>query len=94
MASDAEARLVLLEQHVHRAIELIDRLRADNTRLTAERTTLAERVAALEGDLAGLRQKEQALARLEGDHRRLLDERQALLGHVEGMLKELARIEG
>jgi FtsZ-binding cell division protein ZapB len=77
--SDVVERLLLLEQHVQRAIELIDRLRAENGRLTKE--------------LDALRQRDQALDRLEADYRRLQEERQALLGHVEGMLKELARID-
>jgi hypothetical protein len=77
--TDAAERMILLEQHVQRAIELIDRLRAENARLTKE--------------LDGLRQSGEAIGRLEADNRRLQDERQVLLGHVEGMLKELARIE-
>jgi FtsZ-binding cell division protein ZapB len=77
--TDVAERLLLLEQHVQRAIELIERLRAENARLTKE--------------LDGLREREQAVGRLEADNRRLQEERQALLGHVEGMLKELARID-
>lgn len=92
--ADAAERLALLEQHVQRAIELIETLRADNTRLGEERAALAQRVEALTKEVAALRQREEALVRLEADHRRLLLERQQLLGQVEGMLKELARIEG
>jgi FtsZ-binding cell division protein ZapB len=77
--TEAAERLLLLEQHVQRAIELIERLRAENARLTKE--------------LDGLRHHEQTVARLQSDNRRLQEERQALLGHVEGMLKELARID-
>jgi FtsZ-binding cell division protein ZapB len=77
--TDAAERLLLLEQHVQRAVELIERLRAENARLTKE--------------LDASRQREEAVGRLEADNRRLQEERQALLGHVEGMLKELARIE-
>jgi FtsZ-binding cell division protein ZapB len=77
--TDVAERLLLLEQHVQRAIEQIERLRAENARLTKE--------------VNGLRQREEAMGRLEADHRRLQEERQTLLGHVEGMLKELARIE-
>ncbi len=91
--ADAEQRLLLLEQHVQRAIELIERLRAENARLTAERAELIERLEALSKEAATLRQREQAFARLEAGHRQLVGERQVLLGHVEGMLKELARIE-
>lgn len=91
--ADAEQRLLLLEQHVQRTIELIERLRAENARLTAERAELIERLEALSKEVATLRQREQAFARLEAGHRQLVGERQVLLGHVEGMLKELARIE-
>jgi hypothetical protein len=35
-----------------------------------------------------------AIPRLEAEQRRLLDERRQLLGQVESILKELARIEG
>lgn len=88
MAESAEAgeRLLLLEQHVQRAIELIERLRAENAALN-------KRIETLTAEAATLRQREQAVARLEADLRRLQDERQTLLGQVEGMLKELARIE-
>jgi FtsZ-binding cell division protein ZapB len=77
----------LLEQRVQRAIELIERLRADNAGLT-------ERIETLTAEAAALRQREQAAARAEAEVRRLQDERQTLLGQVEGMLKELARIDG
>jgi hypothetical protein len=50
-------------------------------------------VEGLEREVEVLRQREQALGRLEAEQRRLLEERQALLGHVEGMLKDLARID-
>ena len=92
--AEATERLALLEQHVQRAVELIATLRADNARLVEERAALAERVEASTVDLAALRQREQALARLEVEHRRLLEERQRLLGQIEGVLKELSRIEG
>lgn len=92
--TDAAERLALLEQHVQRAIELIETLRADRTRLAEEGAALTTRVEALTREVATLRQREEALSRLEGEHRRLLQERQQLLGQVEGILKELARIEG
>jgi FtsZ-binding cell division protein ZapB len=91
--AEAAERLSVLEQHVQRAIELIERLRGENARLTAERAELAARVEALERDAGPLRQREQAYGRLEAEQRRLLEERQALLGHVEGMLKDLSRID-
>lgn len=92
--AEASERLLVLEQHVQRAIELIGTLRAENERLTRERAGLVERLDALTAEVGALRQREQAFGRLETDHRRLLDERRQLLGQVEGILKELARIEG
>jgi len=91
---DAQARLALLEQHVQRAIELIGSLRAENTRLSSERRTLDARVTELTAEAEGLRIRLEAIGRLEAEQRRLLEERRQLLGQVEGILKELARIEG
>jgi FtsZ-binding cell division protein ZapB len=85
-AADAGERLVLLEQQVQRAVELIERLRAENARLKAER-------AELDREVAGARARGDAVARLEAEHRRLLEERQVLLGHVEGMLKDLSKLD-
>ena len=87
MTDDVTERLTVLEQHVRQAIELIGTLRAENARLAA-------RVALLEREAATLRQREEGLAPLKAEHRRLVAERRELLGQVEGVLKELARIEG
>ena len=94
MSEDAQARLALLEQHVQRAIELIATLRAENARLAAERRTLDTRVADLTTEAEGLRSRLEVIGRLEAEQRRLLEERRQLLGQVEGILKDLARIEG
>jgi|RhiMetdeSRZDD1v2_1073273.scaffolds.fasta_scaffold53690_6 hypothetical protein len=59
--TDVVERVVLLEQHVQRAIELIERLRAENARLVEERTGLAERVARLETEQRRLQVERQAL---------------------------------
>jgi hypothetical protein len=91
--ADAMDRVLVLERQVQRAIELIERLRADNHRLAEERTALATRVEALAAEVARLRQHQETVERLEGDHRRLLGERRELLDQVEAMLKELSRIE-
>ncbi len=91
--SDLGERLLLLEQHVQRALELIERLRAENARLVAERAGLVERIETLTKEADVARQREPVLARLEADVHRLQEERQTLLSHVEGMLKELARID-
>jgi FtsZ-binding cell division protein ZapB len=94
MTEDAQARLTLLEQHVQRAIELIGTLRAENTRLVTERRSLDARVADLTAEAEGLRTRLEVIGRLEAEQRRLLEERRQLLGQVEGILKDLARIEG
>jgi len=91
---DVQARLGLLEQHVQRAIELIGTLRAENARLTTERRSLETRIAELTAEAEGLRVRLGAIARLESEQRRLLEERRQLLGQVESILKDLARIEG
>lgn len=91
---EAAERLSRLEQYVQRAIELIECFRAENGRLRQERVSLTERVDVLTKEVAGLRQREQSVLRLEVEHRRLVEERGVLLGQVEGVLKELARLEG
>jgi len=73
---------------------LIGSLRAENTRLSSERRTLDARVTELTAEAEGLRIRLEAIGRLEAEQRRLLEERRQLLGQVEGILKELARIEG
>jgi hypothetical protein len=92
--TDPAERLDLLEQQVLRAIELIEKLRAENRRLVEERDALRRRAETLAAELAAPRGREQALARMEAEHRRLLEERHQLLGQVESVLKELSRIEG
>jgi FtsZ-binding cell division protein ZapB len=94
VSEDAQVRLALLEQHVQRAIELIGTLRAENARLVAERRGLDTRMAELTAEAEGLRVRLGAIGRLEAEQRRLLDERRHLLGQVESILKDLARIEG
>ena len=92
--ADVAERLALLEQHVLRAIKLIESLREENLRLAQERGDLFARAEALAAEVASLRQRDEGRERLERDHRRLLDERRELLSQVEVILKELARIEG
>jgi FtsZ-binding cell division protein ZapB len=94
VSDDVQARLTLLEEHVQRAIELIGTLRAENARLAEERRGLERRVAELRTEAEGLRIRLTVITRLETEQRRLLDERRQLLGQVEGILKDLARIEG
>ena len=94
MTEDVQERLTLLEQHVQGAIELIGTLRAENAQLATERRSLEARVADLTAEAEGLRVRLAAIGRLETEQRRLLDERRQLLGQVEGILKDLARIEG
>lgn len=92
--TDPGERLAVLEQQVQRAIDLIETLRAANRRLTEEREALAQRLEALTTEVGTLRQRDQGLARLEAERKELLEERQQMLGQIEGILKELARIEG
>jgi len=94
MTEDVQERLTLLEQHVQRAIELIGTLRAENAQLATERRRFEARVADLTVEAEGLRARLAVIGRLETEQRRLLDERRQLLGQVEGILKDLARIEG
>jgi FtsZ-binding cell division protein ZapB len=94
VTDDVQERLTLLEQHVQRAIELIGTLRGENAQLTADRQRLEARVADLTAEAESLRVRLGAIGRLEAEQRRLLDERRQLLGQVEGILKDLARIEG
>jgi len=91
--ADAAERLALLEQQVHRAIALIESLRADNARLAAERAELRDRVETLSKEVARLGAEAEARAQLEADHHRLLEERRALLAQVEAILQALARLE-
>jgi FtsZ-binding cell division protein ZapB len=94
VGDDVQERLTLLEQHVQRAIDLIGTLRGENAQLAADRRRLEARVADLTAEAESLRSRFGAIARLEAEQRRLLDERRQLLGQVEGILKELARIDG
>ena len=94
MSDDVQARLTVLEEHVQRAIELIGTLRAENARLTTERRGLEARVTELTAEAESLRARFGVIGRLETEQRRLLEERRHLLGQVEGILKDLARIEG
>jgi hypothetical protein len=91
---DVQARVTLLEEHVQRAIELIGTLRAENARLSAAHRSLEPRIAELTAEAEGLRVRLGAIARLEAEQRRLLEERRQLLGQVESILKDLARIDG
>ena len=94
MTEDVGARLGVLEEHVHRAVKLIEELREANARLAQEKTTLESALRTMTGDVERLRERDQGRLRLEAEYRRLLDDRRQLLGQVEGILKELARIEG
>ena len=94
MTEDVSARLTVLEEHVHRAVTLIEELREANARLAQEKTTLESALRTMTGDVERLRERDQGRLRLEAEYRRLLDDRRQLLGQVEGILKELARIDG
>jgi FtsZ-binding cell division protein ZapB len=92
--SEARDRLAVLEAGVQRALDLLDALRAENQTLRRERAALDARIQALVAEVAALRESGRGLERLSSEHARLLDDRRQLLGQIEGILKELNRIEG
>ena len=71
-------RLLVLERHVRRAIELIESLRRENGRLHEERVTLAAQIETLSAEVDALRREAEARLRLETEHWRLLEEREQL----------------
>jgi chromosome segregation ATPase len=94
VSDDLGARLTALEEHVQRVVKSMGELREANSRLAHEKATLEGELRVLAGEVERLRERDQGRVRLEGEYRRLLDERRQLLGQVEGILKELARIDG
>lgn len=94
MTDDLGARLTMLEEQVQRVVKSMSELREANSRLAHDKATLEAELRVLAGDVERLRERDQGRVRLEGEYRRLLDERRQLLGQVEGILKELARIDG
>jgi len=94
VTDDLGARLTMLEEQVQRVVKSMSELREANSRLAHDKATLEAELRVLAGDVERLRERDQGRVRLEGEYRRLLDERRQLLGQVEGILKELARIDG
>lgn len=90
--ADPPERLTLLEQHVQRAVELIETLRGEKARLERDNAELARRLEAQGRELAELRERLTGLGQVEAERRRLLKERGELLAQVEGILKELERL--
>jgi len=83
MSDEVSERLGQLEAAVHRAAELISRLKAERSQLAGERADLQERLA------AQARELEEGWAELA----RLRQERGEILAHVDGILKELDTLE-
>jgi len=83
MPEEVSLRLGQLEQAVHRAAELISRLKAEKSQLVGERADREERLAAQARELEEQRTE---LARLR-------QERGEILAHVDGILKELDTLE-
>jgi len=83
MSDEVSERLGQLEAAVHRAAELISRLKAERSQLAGERADLQERLA------AQARELEEGRAELA----RLRQERGEILAHVDGILKELDTLE-
>ena len=92
--SEARDRLALLEQSVQRVLDLLATLRAENQELRRDRATLEARTQTLMAEVGALREGARTLEHLSSERARLLDERRQLLGQIEGILKELSRIEG
>ena len=84
--SDVGDGLQKLETGVRRAVELINELRVS-------RSSLEERLQRQEKELDALRQRVTALEPLEGELRRLRQERKEMLSQVDAMLKELGKLE-
>lgn len=84
-----------LEERVHQAAVLLDRLREQNRVLTAERDELRAKVRALEaaaGKHAAVDWKSRVKS-LEEDRATLIEERRALARRLEEMLAKLAILE-
>ena len=84
--SDVGDGLQKLETGVRRAVELINELKVS-------RSSLEERLQRQEKELDALRQRVTALEPLEGELRRLRQERKEMLSQVDAMLKELGKLE-
>ena len=78
--------LAKLETGVRRAVEAINELRVS-------RSSLEERLQRQEKELDALRQRVTVLEPLEGELRRLRQERKEMLSQVDAMLKELDKLE-
>lgn len=90
--ADPLERLALLEQHVQRAVELIETLRQDKARLERENAELGRQLEARWRELAEAQARLAGQGQVEAEYRRLLKEREELLAQVEGILKELERL--
>lgn len=86
MAEGLGERLTQLERAVRRAADLI-------TRLKAERATLEKRVAEQARELDDLRSRTSVSAEDRAEMARLRQERREVLAQVDGILKELDKLE-
>lgn len=86
MAEGLGERLTQLERAVRRAADLISRLKA-------ERATLEKRVAEQARELDDLRSRTSASAEDRAEMARLRQERREVLAQVDGILKELDKLE-
>ncbi len=86
MAEGLGERLTQLERAVRRAADLISRLKA-------ERATLEKRVAEQARELDDLRYRTSASAEDRAEMARLRQERREVLAQVDGILKELDKLE-
>ncbi|MBI2154572.1 MAG: hypothetical protein HYV92_02805 [Candidatus Rokubacteria bacterium] len=86
MAEGLGDRLTQLEQAVRRAADLIARLKA-------ERVTLEKRLAEQGRELDDLRSRASGSAEERAELARLRQERKEVLAQVDGILKELDKLE-
>lgn len=84
--NEVEQGLAQLEKAVRRAVELIGQLKADRSRLE-------QRLAHHEKELEAVRLRVAALEPMDGELRRLRQERKEILSQVDAMLKELSKLE-
>lgn len=93
MAEGFAERLGQLEQAVHRAAELISRLKAERSQLVDERADREKRLAAQGRELEEARARLTRAEAAEAELAHLRQERREILNQVDGILKELDALE-
>ena len=93
MAEGLSERLGQLEQAVHRAAELISRLKAEKSQRAEEQADLQKRLATQARELEEARARLAKLEEGQAELTRLRQERREILTQVDGILKELDTLE-